>query len=405
MARIVEINVSCNYGSTGHIVEAIGKMAIAEGHEVLSVHGGRYVQPSVLPTLPTQPRAMDYVHYLSGCITGKQGRFSTCATQRLVKKLRTWKPDIVHLHDIHGYYLDYEVLFRYLAEAKIPVIWTLHDCWPMTGHCAYYATETGICESWKTECHHCGKLADYPRVWRDKVQEEHRLKKQLFCAVDNLIMVPVSEWMEQNVKQSFLKDKRTVVIHNGIDLNTFYERDERMALRRKWGVAEDKYVLLGVASHWNKRKGFEDILSLADMAGTQLILVGLTAQQKKDLPAGVIGIESTENANELAELYTLADVFVNPTYSDTFPTTNLEAQACGTPVLTYDTDGSPETLSAETGVVVEYGNRLALREAILRLQQQPLDRKRCADFAHKNYDKNERFKEYLDLYHQVMQNK
>lgn len=403
MARIVEINVSCNYGSTGHIVEAIGQMAIWKGHEVLSVHGGRYVHPSALPTLPTQSSVMDYVHYMLGGITGKQGRFSTCATKRLVKKLQAWHPDIIHLHNIHGYYLDYEVLFRYLEQAHIPVIWTLHDCWPMTGHCAYYATETGICEHWQTECHHCSKLADYPRIWTDKVQEEYRLKKQLFCAVENLTLVPVSKWMEQNVKRSFLKDKRTLVIHNGIDLDTFYERDERMELRRKWGVKEDTYVLLGVASHWNKRKGFEDILSLADMAGTQLILVGLTAQQKKSLPTGVIGIESTENAEELAELYSLADVFVNPTYSDTFPTTNLEAQACGTPVLTYDTDGSPETLSPESGVVVEKGNRFALREAILRLQKQPLSRMQCAEFACRTYDQDERFKEYLDLYEHILE--
>lgn len=402
MARIVEINVSSNYGSTGHIVEAIGRLAEQTGFEVLCVHGGRYVNPSQLPTLPSQPRWMDYVHYLLGCITGMQGRFSTHHTRCLVKRLKAFQPNLIHLHNIHGYYLDYEVLFRYLQEANIPVVWTLHDCWPLTGHCAYYATETGVCEQWKTSCLHCPKLEDYPRVWIDKVHEEHALKKELIGSLKNLTIVPVSRWMEDNVKQSFLGDKKTTVIHNGIDLNVFYERPNRKELCHKWGIGEDKFVLLGIASHWNRRKGYKDILSLSDIEGTKLVLVGVTKQQKLRLPEGVMGIESTENTDELAELYSLADAFVNPTYSDTFPTTNLEAQACGTPVLTYNTDGSPETLTKQTGCVVPKGDRRALRVVIEKWQKNPFDREIIQQFAHKRYNKDERFREYITLYKKLL---
>lgn len=402
MARIVEINAACNYGSTGRIMEAIGRLAEQAGHEVLCVHGGRYVLPSKLQTLLSQPCWMDYVHYVLGYIFGRQGRFSTYYTKQLVKRLKEYKPDLIHLHNLHGYYLDYEVLGRYLRQANVPVVWTLHDCWPLTGHCAYYATETGVCEQWTSACRHCSKKKDYPRILLDRVSEEHQLKKELFGGIDKLTMVPVSQWMGENVRRSYLKDKPMAVIRNGIDLNVFAERGPRAELRHKWGIGEDEYMLLGVASHWTNRKGYADILSLSDLEGVRLVLVGLTHRQKKHLPQGITGIESIESADALAELYSIADLFVNPTYSDTFPTTNLEAQACGTPVLTYNTDGSPETITGQTGVVVEKGNKQALREAVEYLRQNPLNREQCRRWGRQQYDQKERFQDYIALYQQVL---
>lgn len=402
MARIVEINAACNYGSTGRIVEAIGHLAEQAGHEVLCVHGGRYVLPSNLHTLLSQPCWMDYVHYALGYVFGRHGRFSTYFTKQLVKRLKEYKPNLIHLHNLHGYYLDYEELGRYLRQANVPVVWTLHDCWPLTGHCAYYATETGVCEQWTSTCWHCPKKKDYPRVLLDRVSEEHRLKKELFGGIDKLTMVPVSQWMGENIRRSYLKDKPMVVIWNGIDLNVFAEQGPRAELRHKWGVGEDEYMLLGVASHWTNRKGYADIVSLYDLEGVRLVLVGLTHRQKKQLPQSIIGIESIESADALAELYSIADLFVNPTYSDTFPTTNLEAQACGTPVLTYNTDGSPETINGQTGVVVEKGNKRALREAVEQMRQNPLHREQCRRWARQQYDQKERFQDYITLYQQVL---
>ncbi len=192
------------------------------------------------------------------------------------------------------------------------------------------------------------------------------------------------------------------VIRNGIDLNVFAERGPRAELRHKWGIGEDEYMLLGVASHWTNRKGYADILSLSDLEGVRLVLVGLTHRQKKHLPQGITGIESIESADALAELYSIADLFVNPTYSDTFPTTNLEAQACGTPVLTYNTDGSPETRTGQTGGVVEKGNKQALREAVEYWRQNPLNREQCRRWGRQQYDQKERFQDYIALYQQVL---
>ena len=320
----------------------------------------------------------------------------------MIRHLRRFRPDIVHLHNVHGYYLNYPLLFQYLREADIPVVWTWHDCWSMTGHCAYYSTETGVCEAWKTACHDCPKLRDYPRSLVDSSKSDFLLKKQLFCAVDKLTIVPVSYWMERNVQQSFLKNKPTRVIRNGINLQAFYPRENREALREQWGIDGSKYVLLGVATQWNARKGYSDILSLAQMPECQLVLVGLTKQQRLALPEGVIGIEHTESMDQLAQLYSLADLFVNPTYSDTFPTTNLEALACGTPVLTYNTDGSPETLDDSVGVVVERGNKQALQDAVRCLQTHPLDRKACAAFAQERYDRDKCFYPYMQLFNQLL---
>ncbi len=402
MPRLVEINAACNTGSTGHIAEAIGLLAQQDGWEVLYVHGGRYVCPSSLPTVQVQSRMGDYVHGLFSLLTGHHGCFSTRATRRLIEKLRLFRPDIIHLHNLHGYYLDYRLLFGYLREADIPVLWTWHDCWAFTGHCACYATETGVCEAWKTGCSRCPKLSDYPRALRDGSAADYRAKKQLFTALRRLTVVPVSRWMEQNAKQSFFRSVPTVVIPNGIDLQVFCPRADRSALRAKWGVRTDKYVLLGVAAQWNARKGYADMLSLAAMEECQVVLVGLTGRQVRTLPAGVVGIEHTGNGDQLAELYSLADLFVNPTYSDTFPTTHLEALACGTPVLTYASDGAPEALTPEVGVVVGRGDRQALRDAVRRLQVHPLDRGVCADYARARFDKNECFKSYIQLYNRLL---
>lgn len=402
MPRLVEINAACNSGGTGRIAEKVGVLAKNAGWEVLYVHGARYVYPSQLQTLCVQPRGLDYLHYGLSLLTGHHGLFSYLTTQRLIRHLRRFQPDIVHLHNVHGYYLNYKLLFRYLRETDIPVVWTWHDCWPMTGHCACYSTETGTCTLWKTGCHDCPKRMEYPRAIVDSSKSDFQLKKQLFCAIDKLTIVPVSYWMERNVQQSFLKDKPICVIRNGINLQIFYPRENRSALRKKWGIEQSKYVLLGVATQWNMRKGYPDILSLAQITNCQLILVGLTKQQCATLPAGIIGIEHTESQEELAQLYSLADLFVNPTYSDTFPTTNLEALACGTPVLTYDTDGSPETLDEQVGVVVKRGNQQGLQEAIRQLQTHPLDREACAKYARERYNGDTCFSPYLQLFKQLL---
>lgn len=276
---------------------------------------------------------------------------------------------MINLHNIHGYYLNVEILFEYLAKTDIPVVWTLHDCWPFTGHCSYF--DRYHCEKWKSGCHHCPNSKGYPKsLFLDCSKTNYARKKELFNKPKNITFVAVCNWMANNVKASFLGGYPVETIYNGVDVETFRPRFEGLngsnSLKAKLGINESAKVVLGVASTWDRRKGLDDFVKLRTMMTDEyaIVLVGLNDKQIAALPEGVIGIKRTESVDQLAELYSLADVFVNPTYVDNFPTTNIEALACGTPVVTYRTGGSPEAIDEKTGMVVNQGEMNLLLPAV-----------------------------------------
>jgi len=331
----------------------------------------------------------------------RHGFASRKATKQLINKIEELKPDVINLHNIHGYYVNIEILFDYLKKIDVPVVWTFHDCWPFTGHCSYF--DSIACEKWKTHCQNCPKKSFYPKsLLIDNSFKNFSDKKQIFNQLDNLHIITPSNWLKNLVKQSFLSKFPVSCIHNGIDLSKFSPVENVEKLIQKWNL-KDKIIVLGVASIWDRRKGLDDFISLSNkLSGTyQIILIGLTKKQIAQLPKNIIGIERTESIEELAEYYSLANVFVNPTYQDNFPTTNIEALACGTPVVTYNTGGSPEAIDKETGIVVEKGNLNDLKTAIERVtsaKTEYYDKEKCRKRAEKHFDKNERYQDYLQLF-------
>ena len=394
MPKVFQIN-ECLHFSTGKIAQQIGEVAIAEGWESYIAYSKREPEMPSRSTVFRVGNLIDsYIHYAENLLFDREGLSSRLATRKLVKQLKEIKPDVVQLHNIHDHWLNYKILFEYLNATNIKVVWTLHDCWAFTGHCFHF--ETKGCGRWKTECFDCPLQKEYPKTYRDRSRKNFELKKCLFVDNKNLTVVACSEWMANLARHSFLKDKRIEVIHNGIDLNVFNSADR--------GERDGKFRVLAVSNVWNKEKGFFDILKLRELMPSDYLMtvIGLSKEQINSLPEGIQGIERTRDVNELVKLYSESDVLINPTYADTFPTINIEALACGTPVITYKTGGSPEIIDEKTGIVVEQGNLEALAIAISSLRYKPLDSKDCRQRAEALFKKEDCFRDYIKLYQQLL---
>jgi glycosyltransferase involved in cell wall biosynthesis len=401
MPKLLQINITANWGSHGRIAEEIGQLAIAQGWESYIAYG-RYANPSKSHLIKIGSMTDEYIHGMQSRLLDNHGLASKGATKELLKEIDRLSPDIIHLHNIHGYYLNYPILFHYLATSGVPVVWTLHDCWPITGHCAYFTYAQ--CNQWKRGCKECLFKYSYPKSWfGQRSAKNYVLKKECFTKCQNLTIVPVSQWLRNIIKESFLASYPTNVIYNGVDIETF-SPTHKMSISGKSG----KYIVLGVNSVWEKRKGLEDFKKLRKLLDERfdIVLIGLDKNQIKNLPKGVIGIERTNDVYELVNFYRSATVFVNPTYEDNFPTTSIEAMACGTPVLTYRTGGSPEAIDeGKTGLVLPYGDVNALASSIMKGVESgsfELMRLSCRRRAEMMYNKNDRFQEYIKLYQSLL---
>lgn len=397
MKRLLIINSALNYGSTGKIAENIGLLAKKNDWEVCIVHGLRYCLKSNLNSIKVSTKFEEYIHaIIHSMLLDRHGFGSKKATKKLIEKIKEFNPDLIHLHNLHGYFINIKVLFEFLSSTNIPVVWTLHDCWSFTGHCAYFSHIE--CVKWKTLCKKCPQKYSYPKsLLIDSSTKNFSDKYQLFTSVKNLTLVPVSFWLEELLKISFLKNYPSKTIHNGIDINVF-----KPIINNADFIYKNKFIILGVASPWSNRKGLEDFFKISQYLENDcvIILIGLTDKQIKSLPNNIIGIKKTYNINELANYYSISNVFVNPTYEDNFPTTNLEALACGTPVITYKTGGSPEAINDSTGIVVDKGNIEGLINAIntIKTNKKEFYSKECVQRANKLFNKENKFLEYIDLY-------
>lgn len=399
--NILQINSVCGTGSTGRIAAELYAYLKDKG-DTGAVAYGRGEAKDCDSTIRIGSKRDIYRHAAKARILDRTGFGSKSATSRFIKQIEEMNPDILHLHNIHGYYLHIGELFSYLKQAGKPVIWTLHDCWPFTGHCAYF--EYYHCDRWKTGCHSCPQKSTYPkRLWIDSSINNYQDKKKLFTGLDNLTIVTPSAWLAEQVKQSFLSPYPVQVIPNGIDLDIF--KPTAGSIRAQYGIHEYEFVLIAVAGIWEERKGLPVLLELSRRLGTgfRFILVGVTDKQKERLPKNCIGITRTENTDELAALYSAADVYVNTTLDDNFPTTNLESLACGTPVITFDTGGSTESVDDLTGLIVPKGNIDALEQAVkkVQLQSKMYYSDNCIQRACEKYDKRKSFAAYWNLYHTV----
>lgn len=395
MPKLLLINITRNQGSTGKINEQIGLIMQQRGWEVCVAHGARFVNPSELPSYQIQSVREEYLHALKSFLLDADGLGSTWATKRLVNFIKEYRPDVIHINNIHGYYLNYKILFAYLNTTDVPVVMTLHDCWAFTGHCTHFVTAD--CERWKDECGDCPLTHSMPKsLFLDKSKRNIEYKRQFIAVNENLHIVCVSEWLKGIVSKSIYAHRPLYRFHNGIDLTVF---------KPTKGKRKDKYCILGVGNPMTKDKGLYDIFKLRGMLPLdeyEITLVGLNEKQKQSLPLGIRGILKTNNQKELVDLYSESHVFVNPTHAESFGLTNIEALACGTPVITYRTGGSPETLSPETGVIVEKGNVTAMKDAIVNMRNHPFSSDDCRQRVEKYFDKDKRFLDYAELYERLI---
>ena len=404
LMNILQINSVCGIGSTGRIATDIHAILMAQGHQS-TVAFGRDVAKNCDRTIRIGSRFDNCLHVARTRLFDTHGFGSASATKAFVCKIIELNPDVIYLHNLHGYYLHIGLLFEYLKLADKPIIWTLFDCWAFTGHCSYF--DYIHCDRWKNECHDCPLKAEYPKsLFLDRSKWNYQQKKELFVGVPKLEIVTSSQWLANLVKDSFLKEYPLTVINAGIDLNVFKPTPSDFRSRYK---LNDQFIMLGVASGWSERKGYQYFVDLTRQlrSDEKIVLVGVSEERIKQLPTGIIGIAKTTNTAALADIYSAADVFINPTLDDNFPTTNLEALACGTPVITFNSGGSPECLDDGCGLVVGRGDLPGLVAAIATVRKagKAAYIARCRKWAEDRFDKNARFGEYLDLYREALKKK
>lgn len=399
---LLQINVVANSGSTGRIAEEIGLKAIEHGWNSYIAYG-RYAAPSQSHLIKIGNLFDIILHGLQTRFFDKHGLASVASTKRLIKKIEKIKPDVIHIHNIHGYFLNYKILFKYLSIVNIPIVWTLHDCWAYTGHCSYYSSIN--CFKWKILCFECPNISSYPKsLLLDRSKRNYCDKKQAFNSVENMTIVPVSKWLTEEVKSSFLNKYNLKTIFNGINIEIFKYSSSN--IMEKYNI-NGKFIILGVASVWGERKGLNDFKKLSDKLSDNdiIILVGLTKRQIIQLPSNIIGIEKTENINELAELYSLANVYVNFSIEETFGLTTAESLSCGTPAIVYNATACPEVVSSDTGFVIEPYDIQAVIDAIgvIKKNGKNYYSRACRQRAVERFNKDERCLEYISLYNELLQ--
>lgn len=393
MPKILFINSVC-YGSTGGICKGLYDLAVENGFEACIAYG-RGEAPKGYNTYKIGNKVNIYTHALQARLFDSSGFGSMQATNRFVEWIDTYKPDIVHLHNLHGYYLNVEIMFNYLKKHnEIKVVWTLHDCWSFTGHCPHFENEK--CDQWKTGCTSCVRTNDYPKSFKDNCEENYHRKNNTFNGLNNMTIVTPCYWLKHLLKESFLKNYDVKVINNGIDLNVFKKIETSIL---DLYSLKNKRIILGVASVWDDKKGLDTFVRLSKEISNdyKIVLIGLNKRQINTLPNEILGIERTNTVDELVQWYNAAHVFFNPTLEDTYPTVNLEAQACGIPIVTYKVGGTQETVFTNKSFCIN-----DYREFIDLLNKDVFVNKSWVGIDRDLLDKNKKMKEYIDLYKELL---
>lgn len=395
--RILHIN-SMISGSTGQIMRDLAQFC-SKDEVYVSYPAFDGIIRGVPRSLVIGNRVDTFIHHCLGRLTGLNGRFSYFTTKKFLSHITKIHPDIIHLHNLHNCYINLGLLFDYIKKNKIAVIWTLHDCWAFTGQCAYF--DMFGCEKWRSECDNCQQLFRYPKSWVDHTKQMYRYKKKKFIGIDNLVVVTPSLWLAGLVKDSYLGTYPIKVINNGVDLNIF------RPMTNKWSryKTNGKFLILAVAFKWDKRKGFDILVEVSkkmDKKNYQMIVVGVSAKQKLELDKNVICIGKTNNREELANIYSTADVFINPTREENFCMVNIEALACGTPVITFRSGGASEAIDDTCGIILEEKNSMAILRAINDVRKKDYKILDCVRQANK-FEKNKVYNEYVNLYKEILE--
>lgn len=398
--KILLIDAVCGVGSTGRICATIAQLLHQRGDQAMVAYGRDQASAQCQAyAVRIGSRLGVYAHALRARLTDGTGYGSRLATRRFLRWVDRYDPDLIHLHDLHSYSVNIPMLFRYLKKQNKPVVWTFHDCWAYTGHCAHY--DYNNCQKWQTGCSHCPHISEYPKSLLDRSRHNYRLKKELFTALQKLHITVPSQWLAQETQKSFMGDFPIHVFPSGIDLQKF--RANQAITKRQLGI-EGKFLILAVASQFGEMKGIRDILALAQQLPREtyaIMLVGALEPGTR-LPEHILHIPKTDDVTQLCSYYTLADLFINPTYQETQGLTTLEALACGTPALVYASGGTAECLTDRCGISVPRGDLAAFRQAIEQVQSgelafAPAD---CLAAA-QHYDHQALFGPILNLYDEL----
>lgn len=396
--RIVQLNLTCGSGSTGKICVGISEIALANSieNQIYYFHG--------ISNYKFSKKIYNKIYYklqaLKSRIFGNYGFNSNRSTKKIIKEIKSYNPDIIHIHNIHGHVVNFQKLFDFLKKQNIKLIYTFHDCWPFTGYCPHFVLSK--CDKWKKQCNNCVSCKNYSWFF-DNSKKNFEKKKNALNGLNMTIVTP-SNWLASLVKQSFLKEYPIKVIYNGIDLKVFKPTESNFRNEKK---LEDKFIILGVADNWGIRKGLDVFVELSKKLSDsfKIVLVGTNDKVDKELPSNIISIHRTQNQIQLAEIYTAADLFVNPTREEVLGMVNIESLACGTPVLTFKTGGSPEVIDSICGSVVECDDIDSLEKEILRIYKyRPYSKENCINRS-KQFDMNCKFKEYVELYNMIREDK
>ena len=397
--RIVQINSTCGTGSIGRITGELAEAFEQKGHI-------SYVFYALgTPVFHASTRIgsdLDHkCHALLSRLTGLQGYFSCISTNKLIRQLRQIKPDVVHLQNLHSNYINLKLLLRYLAEDDIPTVITLHDCWFYTGKCTYYIEAN--CNKWRYSCGDCPLLHKdnvNPTFFFDRTAKCLEDKKKWLGKIPRLAVIGVSKWVVREAAKSFLGNRNPVEIYNWIDTRVFYPRDTIDEIRKNLG-AKDRFVIIMVTTYISRKKGFDVLQMLAERCdeNVQIVVIGKNPDKLK-IPENVIHIPHTNDANELAEYYSMADVCVNTTWYETFGMVTAEAMCCGTPVIVYNNTASPELVVEGCGHVVDQrkGNQAILDAvAIVRNNGKEAYSDRCVEYARQVFSRENGVAQYIEL--------
>lgn len=395
MPKLLQINVSANWGSTGIIAEQISIEASRRGWDCYVAYG-RHFNPSSSKLLKVGNQLDVYCHYIENRLLDSEGLGSRIHTYKLISRIKEIQPDIIHLHNIHDHWINYRILFKYLNKTDIPIVWTFHDFWAITGHCAHFISVN--CDKWQHECGYC----PLNKSLIDMSRRNFILKKELFSQNTRLHVVAVSEWVAGLTRRSFLGDKDIRVIPNGINVNVFNSRQHI----RGEDLFCGKFVIMGVASQWKRGKGLDDYIKLSSLLKDDeiIVLVGVNESVKRILPHNIYGVNRTNSHDELAALYSRADVVTSFSSAETFGLTVIESYACGTPVVVYDNSAHPFLVTEDTGYVVPNGSYKAAYQAIQQIRQKGKIQysKSCRKFVLERYDKDIVYKQYVDMYEDIL---
>lgn len=394
--KVLQVNATYGLGSTGTIVRDLKECCEEHGIECYVAYA--LTDEKVERGYKIGNWFFNKLHALLSRIAGKQAYFSYIPTLWFIHYIKKLQPDVVHLHNLHSNYINLPIFLKYLAKNNVRTIITLHDCWWYTGGCYYYTA--AVCSKWLDKCGKCPKrFFETPAYFIDKSAEILNDKKKYLLAIPRLYFVGVSDWISNEARKSFLASKTIMTIHNGIDLSVF--KPTPSDLREKLGLT-GKYVILGPASKW-----LDPINSVAlnyfikVMRDDEvLLLFGTLSSYVNGLSEKVKLYGYTKNRQELAALYSMADIFVNVSREDTLSLINVEAQACGTPIITFDATGPKETVDEENSLSVPVGNYERLYDCVqcIRLRAGDGTSSNCREFISQKFSKTDKFKEYINLY-------